>query len=203
MKTNSLRTALAFSLFTLLFTAAANFAQEIETPDENVLPPMISIPSDELTKLQAEKELKSRTSLCLQFADARLKRAELHTNGEDFEAALTELGSYQGLMEHSLKFLESQKTNLGKMRDNMRKLEIALRAHAPRIESLRRVTPSEYGFYIRKVQEFTRDARTRALDSFFERSTLVKNTETDKGNASPAAVNSPTKIASPDSEKKP
>jgi hypothetical protein len=42
-----------------------------------------------------------------------------------------------------------------------------LRAHGPRLNAVRRVTPAEYSVWIKEVENFARDSRTEALNSFY------------------------------------
>ena len=115
--------------------------------------------------------------LCLQLADARLQRAEAAANGENFQDALVELGGYQAVVDHGLRFLQSNNNDSRRVRDNFRRLEIALRAHVPRIEMIRRTTPFEYAVHLKTIMNFTRDARSRALDSFFSDTVYAGNTQ--------------------------
>lgn len=135
--------------------------EEEETP-----PPVVIMSQNERTQLTAISDAKKRTVLCLQLANERLARAEQFAIGEDFENALSELGGYQAVIDNNLKFLERNQKDK-KARDNFRKMEMALRQQTPRIETIKRGSPSQFGGFLKTFINFTRDARTRALDSFF------------------------------------
>jgi hypothetical protein len=55
-----------------------------------------------------------------------------------------------------------------RLREPFRNMEVALRAHIPRIEGLRRRTPVAYGVHIRAIGEYARSARAEALNAFFD-----------------------------------
>ena len=44
---------------------------------------------------------------------------------------------------------------------------MALRAHGPRLTAMRRITPLEFAVWIKQVEDFARDGRTEALNSFY------------------------------------
>ena len=71
------------------------------------------------------------------------------------------------MIEDALEFLSSVKRDNNKTRDLYKRLEIALRADGPRLTTMRRMTPLEYAVWIKKVEEFARDSRTEALNSFY------------------------------------
>ncbi len=60
----------------------------------------------------------------------------------------------------------------GSTRDLYRHLEIALRAHIPRLAVMRRTTPAGYAGNLKAAEEYLRDARAEALDSFYGHSVL-------------------------------
>ena len=170
------------SAFAVVCTAGAAFGQETAASqqpeeDESTPPPVISLSSGEQSQLRAENDLKRRTMLCLQLADARLQRAEAAANGENFQDALVELGGYQAVVDHGLRFLQSNNDDSRRVRDNFRRMEIALRAYVPRIEMIRRTTPFEYAIHLKTIMNFTRDARSRALDSFFSDTVYAGNNQ--------------------------
>ena len=151
-----------------------------EQQDDNELapPPVISLSSEEKSQLSGESDIKRRTQLCLLLADARLRTAEEATARLDYQSALTALGSYQAIIENHIKFLEKNNFNAGKARDNFRRMDITLRSYTPRIETIRRTTPFEFAVHLKSFLNFTRDARTRALDSFFSDTVLTETAGT-------------------------
>jgi hypothetical protein len=169
-----------FSLTAFFCLTGLVFAQEsqpLEYQDDNEIapPPVFSLTSEEKSQLNGESDIKRRTQLCLLLADSRLKRAEDATVREDYQTALTALGSYQAVIENHLDFLQRNNYNAaGKVRENFRRIDITLRAYAPRIETIRRTTPFEFAVHLKSILNFTRDARSRALDSFFSDKILVE-----------------------------
>jgi hypothetical protein len=173
-----------FSLVAVFCLTGFVFGQEVQTVDyqdanDTAPPPVFTMSGAEKSQLGNESDLKRRTQLCLMLADARLRSAEAATDREDFQAALLDLGSYQAIIENHIKFLERGNYSDGKVRDNFRRMDITLRSYAPRIETIRRTTPFEFAVHLKSILNFTRDARARALDSFFSDSIL--STETAGG----------------------
>lgn len=152
---------------------------DYQEADETAPPPVYSMSGAEKSQLDGETDLKRRTQLCLTLADARLRSAEAAAGREDFQSALTALGSYQAIIDNHIKFLEKNGFTSGKVRDNFRRMDITLRSYTPRIEMIRRTTPFEFAVHLKGILNFTRDARARALDSFFSDSIL--STETAAG----------------------
>lgn len=168
---------LIISLFLLLSIAATAFGQEPVTPfeDDDVPPPTIALSKTEAAQLKTEIDLKERTILCLQFANSRLQQAETLTTNADFQNALSELGGYQAVIDDSLSYLKNLKNDSKKVRDNVKRLEIALRGHAPRLETIRRSTPFQYALRLKPILNFAREARSRALNLFFSDTVVPGN----------------------------
>lgn len=155
----------------LLFCAAcltcAAAAQTVGQADEGA-PPKKYIPAEMRAQLGSAKNMKERVKLAILLAEERLRLAVEHTQAERFVRAGAELGVYQALMDDAILFVKRNGEDNDKTRDTFKRLELALRSHVPRIESLRRVTPSEEAVYVKDCIEFVRVARSRALDSFFD-----------------------------------
>jgi len=174
-------------LLAFVFLPAVN-AQESEprpTPQPTPLtapPPFKMIVKEERAALEATADdPKKRLKLTIEFADGHLLNAEQHTTRENYEAASTEVGMYQALIENALQFLSTFKRDSNKTRDLYKRLELALRADGPRLTAMRRTTPLEFAVWIKKVEDFARDGRTEALNSFYGH-TVVKP---DKPNEKP------------------
>jgi hypothetical protein len=103
----------------------------------------------------------------MELATAHLTRAEQLTNESKYDAASTEVGTYNALIENVLDALSSLRRDSDKARDLYKKLEMALRADGPRLTAMRRITPLEFAVWIKKVEDFARNARTEALNSFY------------------------------------
>lgn len=142
-------------------------------------PPMKFISDQERSQLESESDIKTRMQLNVKLAEEKLLRAEQFTNEQDFASVINELGNYQGLIDDALKFLSSFPRNKDKTRDTYKKLEITLRAHITRLETMRRVTPSDYTDNFKRIIEFARDSREQALNSFFD-DTVIPNEDKKK-----------------------
>jgi len=117
--------------------------------------------------------------LTITFAGAHLTAAEQHTARENYEAASVEVGMYHALIENALKFLSTSKRDSNKTRDLYKRLELALRADGPRLTAMRRNTPLEFAVWIKHVEDFARDGRTEALNSFYGHTVVREQKTTD------------------------
>jgi hypothetical protein len=129
-------------------------------------PPLRLVPRDVRSQLDAARDAKARVRLSVELAEARLASAERMTSQQQFEAASRELGIYQGLLDDALRFLKEQKEQK-KLREVYKRFEISLRAHAARLETMRRITPSEYAVHIKTLTDYTRTVRGEALNGFY------------------------------------
>jgi hypothetical protein len=163
-----------FALLLVLLCAPAVFAQEEQpkpSPQPTPLtapPPFKMIVKEERAEMDATtKDASKRLKLTMEFAGGHLTRAEQHTARGDFEAASAEVGMYHALIENELEFLSTFKRDSNKTRDLYKRLEMALRADGPRLTAMRRITPLEFAVWIKQVEDFARDGRTEALNSFY------------------------------------
>jgi hypothetical protein len=157
-------------LSTFAFAPSVCAQNEKPTPQPTPLmapPPLKLIPQEERAQLDRTKDQKDRLRLTLDLAVAHLTRAEQLTMQTEYEKAQEEVGMYHALIENSLSVLGALKRDSGKTRDLYKRLEMALRAHGPRLTSMRRVTPLEFAVWIKKVEDFAREGRTEALNSFY------------------------------------
>jgi len=148
-------------------------------------PPMRFIPDEERERLaQQTRDHKARTRLSLDLADARLRRAAELTDAERYDAAAVELGIYQAIIEDAFTYLEGTGRPPQKMRDIYKRIEMTLRAHGPRLENIRRATPSDEAVNVRAAYEYIRQARADALNAFYG-DTVVRERQQpdDKGKA--------------------
>ena len=172
--------------FTLLIIACSTLvcAQEPEpatqaTPQPTPLtapPPIKAIPKTEKLDLEGTNDPKQRVRQTIVFAGIHLTTAEKYTTQSNFEAASHEVGTYEALIENVLTFLASLKRDSNKTRDMYKRMELALRADAPRLTAMRRSTPIEYAVWIKKTEDFAREGRTEALNSFYG-DTVVRDPE--------------------------
>lgn len=172
------RAVLSFVI--LLICATLTLAQEAApTPQPTPLtapPPLHTIPSEERNQLNATTDPKQRVKLTIQFAETHLANAERFTPQSEYEKASHEIGTYHALIENILTFLATMKRDSNKTRDNYKRLELSLRAHGPRLTSLRRSTPIEFAVWIKQAEDFAREGRTEALNSFYGH-TVVREPE--------------------------
>ena len=158
-------------LLAFVFLPAVNAQESQPTPQPTPLtapPPFKMIVKEERAALDANvDDPKKRLKMTIEFADGHLTNAEQHTSRENYEAASTEVGMYQALIENALQFLSTFKRDSNKTRDLYKRLELALRADGPRLTAMRRTTPLEFAVWIKKVEDFARDGRTEALNSFY------------------------------------
>ena len=155
------------SVLVVLLVGASNAAAQTLVTSPFAPPPLKFISSEERSQISREGDAKKRLRLSVELADARLRRAEELTAAQRYEAATDQLSSYQTILEEAFVFMRARTKIDNKTRDLYKYLELNMRAHAPRLEAVRRTTPAEYAVYVRSVFEFTREARTTALNSFY------------------------------------
>ena len=190
--------------FVLCFSSFV-FAQDNMSLQMKAPPPMKFVSSDERDQLEAEKDMKKRSRLTIELAEEKLARAEELTNKQNFSAVITELGGYQGLVENVLEFLSDFRKDKNKTRDTYKKLEISLRSHIVRIESIRRTTPAEYADNFKDTIEFIRNARDEALNAFYDDTVIPdkENKKDEKAEASQKQPESKNSTQKPDDNKQP
>jgi hypothetical protein len=147
-------------------------------------PPFKMIVKEERAEIEQTTDSQKRLRIIIDYATTHLGRAEDHTAREDYEAASAEVGMYHALIENALAFLSTFKRDSNKTRDLYKRLEMALRGHGPRLTSMRRTTPLEFAVWIKQVEDFARDGRTEALNSFYGH-TVVRDPKKDKSNDKP------------------
>ena len=145
-------------------------------------PPIMVIAKEERVQIDAAGDAKARIRITIDLAAARITRAEQLTKESNYDAASTEVGSYQALIEDSLAFLAGMKRDSNKTRDLCKRMELALRSHGPRLTTIRRETPLEHAVWLKKAEEFARAARTEVLNTFYGH-TVVREPEKAKPNS--------------------
>lgn len=151
----------------LAFVVPFIVAQEPQNPPMSAPPPLKIISKTERAQIEAERNVKDRLKLTIQLAGVHLGLAEKYTAQSSYEAASAEVGAYHALIENALLFLASMKRDSNKTRDLYKRLELALRGDGPRLTSMRRVTPLEFAVWIKKAEDYAREGRTEALNSFY------------------------------------
>jgi hypothetical protein len=130
-------------------------------------PPLQAITKEEREQLNSSNDPKQRVRTTIELAQTHLTNAEKFTADSNFEAASHQIGSYHALIQDVLTYLASMKRDTNKTRDNYKRLELALRSDGPRLTSMRRITPLEFAVWIKQVEDFAREGRTEALNSFY------------------------------------
>jgi hypothetical protein len=148
------------------------FAQQPRSPQLPAPPPMRFVSRDERSQLTAARDPKARLRTSIDLAANRLTRTEEFTSAKRFDQASEELGGYLGLLDNVRGYMGSMNRDKGSTRDLYRHFEIALRAHIPRLAVMRRSTPAAYAGNLKAAEEYVRDARSDALDSFYGHSVL-------------------------------
>ncbi|HEX2271180.1 MAG TPA: hypothetical protein VHH35_16665 [Pyrinomonadaceae bacterium] len=184
--------------FVYLPAVQAQDAQPSPTP-LTAPPPIKLITKEERMQIDQQGDAKGRIRQTIELAAARLTRAEQLTRQSNYDAAGAEVGGYQALMEDALDFMSTMKRDSNKTRDLYKRLELALRAHGPRLTTMRRETPLEYAVWIKKVEEFARAGRTEALNSFYGH-TVVREPKKEADQRNEKPKESPTPTPSPKSE---
>ncbi len=146
---------------------AAASAQDPQPSPDVAPPPMKAIPRLERAQIDQADDPKSRLKVTISLAETHLASAEANNTRSDFPAASGAIGRYWALLEDAFDFLRKMKIDSNKTRDLYKRLELTLRAHAPRLVALRRSTPAEYSVWIKEVEEYARNGRTEALNSFY------------------------------------
>jgi hypothetical protein len=178
--------------FSVIFVALAGpllsfdtFAQPA-TPELPSPPPMRFVRRDDRSQLTTTKDSKGRVRLTIELAEARLTDMETLTSNKRFAEASEALGTYLGLIEDAMVFIGTLQRDKGSTRDLYRKLDIALRGQIPRIAVMRRETPSEFAVHLKAAEEFARQTRTDALESFYG-NTVLREPPEKKADANKAA----------------
>lgn len=167
-------------------------------------PPMRYLPEEVRRRLESESDLKARTRLALDLADGRLASAAQQADADRFEEATVELGVYEALVADAVTSVQSSGRSKNKQRDILKHVEMTLRSHVPRLETIRRTLPAAFAAYFKSGIEFVNEQRDLALNTFYD-DTVLRETAHGKDKEK-AAVGERAKgdaPAAPDSEKKP
>jgi len=135
-------------------------------------PPMRFVSRPERSQLDAARDPKARLRATITLAEDHLARVEDFTSQRKFNEAAGELGLYLGLVGDLRAFIATLVRDKGSTRDLYRHFEIAVRPHIPRLAVLRRTTPASYAINIKDAEEYIKDTRSEALDSFYGHSVL-------------------------------
>lgn len=153
-----------------LSLGATMFSQD--DPTDAAPPPIKIVSKNERDQLGAKTDVKDRTKLSVELMKTRVMSAEKLATMRNFEGMYNELGHFHGLMDDALDHLARRDDGGGKIMDNFKRLELALRSFAPKLETMRRELPLRYDPYVRRLLTFLRDARAKATDSLFSDTVL-------------------------------
>ncbi|HZI19264.1 MAG TPA: hypothetical protein VEY09_11775 [Pyrinomonadaceae bacterium] len=204
------RGALALSLLVALCGAAAAQEGQPGQPGqarqqkvEAGPPPLKYIPEESRQRLAGARNIKDRVKVSLDMAEERLSMAAAHVDADRFEGATAELGIYEAVVKDAIKFVQNSGPVTNKQRDLFKRIELTLRAHTPRIETIRRGLPASHAVHIEAAIEFVRDARTEALDAFFDNTVLREQQSVKSPSAAGVRAASDASASAPPKEKPP
>ena len=163
-------------IFTLLACAGAQAQDGAAAPQrEDGPPPLRYMPPDVRQQLEGTKDAKARARLSMDIAEDRLVRAAQLADQDRFAASTAEIGIYEAIVEDTVRTLNvsggTGKVN-NKFRDIFKRVEITLRSHVTRLESIRRVLPERHAVYLKNAIDFVRDRRDQALGAFYSDSVI-------------------------------
>ena len=161
--------ALAFVALAFGDAAAQTDAAAQRADEPSAAPPLRYVPDDVRRQLDAEaRDVKARIKLGLQLAEDRLARASVASDADRFEECTNELGVYEAIVADTIRYVQTSGRTGNKLRDTFKRIELTLRAHVPRIETLRRGLPEAHAVYAKATIEFVRVQRDQALSSFYD-----------------------------------
>jgi hypothetical protein len=152
--------------------ATSTPAQQPQLPHLPAPPPMHFVSKSERSQLDGTRDGKARLRETMALAEVRLTRAEQMTNDKNFTEALGDLGGYLGLIGDLRDYFAKLDQGKNSTRDLYRHFEMQVRAHIPRLAVIQRTTPAAYVRNIKDAEEFIKDTRSEALDSFYGHSVL-------------------------------
>lgn len=147
--------------------APAVGGQDPRVQEQTAPPPLKIITRAERTQLNESKDAKARVKTTIELAETHLGNAENNTSQRNYDNAAAEAGMYWALVDDALSFMKTVERDNNRKRDLYKRLELALRAHGPRLSIMRRSTPAEYAVWIKDIEDFARKGRTEALNSFY------------------------------------
>lgn len=178
-------------------------AQQPSRGDDVGPPPIRHIPPDVRRQLDEARDVKARTKLALELLDESLERSTAHAAADRFEAATGELGVYEALVKEALAGVQASGRVTNKQRDLYKKIELALRSHVTRLETIRRSLPARNGVHVAATIDFVRDQRDVALNSFYDDTVIPEERPKAKAKAPTPDSAKGSALAPSESEKKP
>lgn len=199
-------------IFTLLACSGAR-AQDGAAPQpgqrEDGPPPLRYMPPDVRQRLDGAKDAKARARLSMEIAEERLTLAAQLADQDRFAASTAEIGIYEAVVEDTVRTLHASNGTgraTNKLRDIFKRVEIGLRSHVTRLESIRRALPERHAVYLKDAIDFVRDRRDQALGAFYSDSVIreprlpeAATPEGERATTNTAAQSAPDK--KPDQQK--
>ena len=198
------RVSATLVLIFTLFTCAQAQDGAAAPPREDGPPPLRYMPPDVRQRLDGAKDAKARARLSMEIAEERLARAAQLAGEDRFAASTAEIGIYEAVVEDTVRTLHASNPGRAnnKLRDIFKRVEITLRSHVTRLESIRRALPERHAVYLRDAIDFVRDRRDQALSAFYSDSVLREPRLPEQPTPEGERANSFTS-AQPAPEKKP
>jgi hypothetical protein len=166
-------------------------AQQPRLPLLPAPPPMHLVSRNDRSELDGKGDPKARLRATISLAEDHLKRAETLTDQKKYNEALSELGCYLGLIDDLRAYIGALTRDKGSTRDLYRHFEISVRPHIPRIAVMRRTTPADYAMHLKEAEEYIKDARSEALDSFYGQTVLRERPAPESQKEPPEALKRP------------
>jgi hypothetical protein len=192
-------------IFTLFACAQAQDGAAPQQPQrEDGPPPLRYMPPDVRQRLDGAKDAKARARVSMEIAEERLTLAAQLAGEDKFAASTAEIGIYEAVVEDTVRTLHASNPGRAnnKLRDIFKRVEITLRSHVTRLESIRRVLPERHAVYLKDAIDFVRDRRDQALGAFYSDSVIREPRLTEQPTPQGERANSFTS-AQPAPEKKP
>lgn len=155
------------SAIILVISSSLVVAQPDAHAQEVAPPPLKLISKADREQLNNEKDAKDRVKLTLSLAETYLAGTETKTTEHDYDGAAAAAGKYWALIEDIFVFMKTLKQESNKARDLYKRIELTLRAHGPRLATIRRSTPVAHAVWIKAIEDYARSGRTEALNSFY------------------------------------
>jgi hypothetical protein len=171
--------------------------QDPHPQDQTAPPPLKIITRLERSQLNESKDPKARVKTTIALAEAHLANAENQTSQHEYDAAAAEAGMYWALVEDAFSFLKTVERDNNARRDMYKRLELSLRAHGTRLSIMRRETPSEYAVWIKAIEDFARQGRTEALNSFYGQTVIRPQKPTNEKEAEKKPLDKNSNVPDP------
>jgi hypothetical protein len=185
------------ALITTALPVGVLSAQDPHPQEQTAPPPLKIITRLERSQLNETKDAKARVKTTIGLAEAHLAKAESQTSQHEYDSAAAEAGMYWALVENVFSFLKTIERDNNARRDLYKRLELSLRAHGTRLSIIRRETPAEYAVWIKEIEDFARQGRTEALNSFYGQTVIRPQKPTDQKEAEKKPIEKNSNIPEP------